>query len=314
MPAVDAGNGMGGMGRLAWMNVFRFCKALRVLGHVMVLAVLALVGLSFYAVAVETLGRGIAHGAPHIMVLDLVLLVVFSTLVFMLVWSYFAAVLTEPGSVPEDWHPFADDETATRELQRWNTGGDTLYDRADPQRPRYCRKCHNWKPERAHHCSVSGRCILKMDHYCIWVVNCVGLLNYKFFLLFIAYTWAACLLAACILMPGLVEYFRGEKKSGSTLVFLSFVIDAAFVVSLLGFLGMHLKLLSVNCTSIEMYEKQRIHPWPYNKGWRSNFDEVFGPSWWQWLLPFHTEAERQRMMDTVLAAPLIERVGAVEDV
>lgn len=24
-----------------------------------------------------------------------------------------------------------------------------------------------------------GRCVLKMDHYCIWVINTVGLLNYK---------------------------------------------------------------------------------------------------------------------------------------
>ncbi len=36
-----------------------------------------------------------------------------------------------------------------------------------------------WKPERAHHCSVTGCCVLRMDHYCIWVLNCVGLLNYK---------------------------------------------------------------------------------------------------------------------------------------
>ena len=69
------------MARLPWLNVFRFCKALRVLGHVMVLAVLVLVGLSFYAVAVETLGKGIASGPPHVVVLDLVLLAVFSTLV-----------------------------------------------------------------------------------------------------------------------------------------------------------------------------------------------------------------------------------------
>ena len=39
--------------------------------------------------------------------------------------------------------------------------------RAAMHRPRYCRKCQAWKPPRAHHDSMSGRCVLRMDHYCM---------------------------------------------------------------------------------------------------------------------------------------------------
>ena len=30
-----------------------------------------------------------------------------------------------------------------------------------------CDKCNNWKPRRAHHCSLCGTCTLKMDHHCL---------------------------------------------------------------------------------------------------------------------------------------------------
>ena len=44
---------------------------------------------------------------------------------------------------------------------------------------RYCEKCACVKPDRAHHCSVCGACVLKMDHHCPWVNNCVAFYNYK---------------------------------------------------------------------------------------------------------------------------------------
>lgn len=66
---------------------------------------------------------------------------------------------------------------------------------------RRCRKCQdNYKPPRAHHDSVTGRCIVKMDHFCPWVGNAVGALNHKFFFLFILYTFITSLLSLLLLL------------------------------------------------------------------------------------------------------------------
>lgn len=33
----------------------------------------------------------------------------------------------------------------------------------------YCEKCRAPKPQRAHHCSQCGQCVLKMDHHCVFL-------------------------------------------------------------------------------------------------------------------------------------------------
>jgi len=39
----------------------------------------------------------------------------------------------------------------------------------------WCTKCRHFKPPRAHHDSVSGRCVVKLDHWCPWTNNTVSI-------------------------------------------------------------------------------------------------------------------------------------------
>ena len=57
-----------------------------------------------------------------------------------------------------------------------------IFTRAYNGHVRFCPKCWVLKPDRAHHCSVCGKCICKMDHHCHWVSNCVAFDNYKCFI------------------------------------------------------------------------------------------------------------------------------------
>lgn len=243
--------------------------------------------------------------------LTIVLLIVGNWLLVNVVFHYYMAVTTDPGSPPTN--------------QTYNAVS-------------ICKKCSMPKPPRTHHCSVCKRCIMKFDHHCPFINNCVGFYNHRYFFSYMAFTVTGVLFVVTFGLPlgyevliqgdgggwqemeelvgnpvkfnstghmkisNEIDYadlglspvqhdlpdverdWSNEKLVFSCIVFMAIVSFA--VILALGFLTVwHFRLISNGETSVEYYinkaEKKRLTTIgreftnPYDCGRRSNFKFLF---------------------------------------
>jgi len=285
------------------MDVFRYCRPLKALGNLMIMLVLGVVGANYYSLVLQEGSYGSRAWSGSVGAA--LLLVLFHALLGMLLWCYFAAVLAD-NSVPLGYCP---KEAFGEEGERLDEPA--LRRMADPRRARtrhghvrFCRKCQAFKPPRTHHCSICGKCQLKMDHHCIWVVNCVGAANYKSFLLFLFYTEITCAYSLALLLPDVVDAFSSASvadRGDMAVPFLAAVLDMAFTLAVAGFLVMHLNLVRANTTTIESFEK--LTPgrrWLYDVGVARNVEQVLGTKGWWRFVPLYS-AQDKRVQGDVFA-------------
>ncbi|UZJ57257.1 hypothetical protein CBS101457_006577 [Exobasidium rhododendri] len=123
---------------------------------------------------------------------------------------------------------------------------------------RWCNKCDCEKPDRAHHCSICGVCVLRMDHHCPWLASkCIGLRNHKPFFLFLCYGALLCAYSAACMALILVRFVDEEPNGFETapalwaiLMFIGFI----FGLALIPFASYHSYLICRNRTTLESME------------------------------------------------------------
>jgi len=222
-------------------------------------------------------------------------LIAFHVLTGMLVICYIQSILTHPGEIPDNdvrWAYTGDNRQdpnvlAAINIQEVKKSGDR----------RHCKWCGKYKPDRCHHCRVCRTCILKMDHHCPWIYNCVGFHNYKYFFLLLFYSVADLHLIAWTMFesvmrswdintPFLTMFFClfGETLSN----FLGMLITAFFVF--------HIWLMLRSMTTIEFCEKKMPKGGKetqdvgsvYDLGCYGNIRNVLGPNPLTWFIPVET--------------------------
>lgn len=217
-------------------------------------------------------------------------------------WCFLVTALTHPGRAPAffmDLHPTeldrVDDDLPPD--ARGNGTRPTLL-RVLRRRPPligsdgtvHCRMCKEPKPARAHHDSVSGQCILRMDHFCPWTGNTIGLCNYKSFFQFVTYAMLTCALLTLSSPNGVLGgIFKTDSATGNPgpvrLTFgrlLASVLALSFALTLAFFVAMHSVIISRNQTTLEAGMDERS----FNLGsLLANWKAVFGENKWAWFLP-----------------------------
>lgn len=247
------------------------------------------------------------------------LTICFHILFVLFVWSYLRTAYTPPGYIPPnafwregDFVIKESDNDRIKELVRHNNLEVTYNDKLiiwmmpvverkqSSGKFRYCKLCTAFKPDRSHHCSVCGKCILRMDHHCPWVNNCVGFSNYKYFLLLLFYAVVTLGFVVGALVPRLLTAFR-PVLSWTYFFLVDLPVCLIWLMSLFlfGALAMffwyHLSLVYSAVTTIEWKEKYSskdeeikrrwsIAHTKYDQGPYENFRHVLGDPW-LWLLP-----------------------------
>ncbi|KAF2973724.1 hypothetical protein EK904_004566, partial [Melospiza melodia maxima] len=249
-----------------------------------------------------------------------VYLVVFHLSFVMFVWSYGKTIFTSPATPSNEFCLTKLDkeqyERETRpeiqqEILRRAAKDLPIYTTTASRAIRYCDRCQLIKPDRCHHCSACDVCVLKMDHHCPWVNNCVGFSNYKFFLLFLMYSLLYCLFVAATVLQYFIKFWTNELPDTHAKfhVLFLFFVAAMFFISILSLFSYHCWLVGKNRSTIvvkrivcfyftETFRAPTFRNGPdkngFSLGCSKNLREVFGDEKKYWLLPIFTSSVTTR--------------------
>lgn len=160
---------------------------------------------------------------------------------------------------------------------------------------RVCEICCAPKPPRTHHCSICGKCYVRLCHHCPALGKCIARDNYPYFFRFLLTACIGSLFAGATCRALLAYESSWSHQMSSDEIYdrsftLACVMLSAIGISIaVGTLAFwHVFLTATGQTTIEWLENRRVRSrgdaptkWgffggPFSKDIRSNFKDAFG--------------------------------------
>ncbi|KAE8605198.1 hypothetical protein XENTR_v10015019 [Xenopus tropicalis] len=257
----------------------------RTTGRILVLFFIGLLCACYYIFVVE-----LCILTVEVLEAKVTFLVIFHLLYLLCLWSYLRTVMTPPAVPPAKFRLSEADKQLYLSDERLEVLQEIL-DRMAKDLPiytreiSYCEKCQALKPDRCHHCPICDICVLKLDHHCVFLNNCVGFSNYKFFLQCIMYALLLCLFSCAVSLYCSILFWthRVPDTNSKIPIIGMFVVTALFSLFLLLFAIAHFNLAIENVTDREYSDDIEINP--YDLGCSKNLRQVFGNEKRYWFLP-----------------------------
>lgn len=151
---------------------------------------------------------------------------------------------------------------------------------------KFCRTCKIFRPPRSKHCQHCDNCVLRFDHHCTWLGNCVGLNNYSVFvtLIYSSTAFLVLIIGTTIFVLNSDTDVAGqgdeaiENELGvvagsfllvALLIYCVFLMTATLLLSVY-----HTVIVSQNLTTNE-HVKGYYYDNPFDFGPSANFAQVF---------------------------------------
>ncbi|KAG2372796.1 hypothetical protein C9374_013160 [Naegleria lovaniensis] len=249
----------------------KYC--MRIFGLFMVMVAVVLLSLNFYFYFAVTLPMMNTQMWTYTFHLLLGLYIALS-----ISFNYVQCVRVSPGVTPKEWVDSLDNVETFRNDTKSVPGKNWS---------KWCGRCQQPKPIRAHHCHICDVCVLRMDHHCPWLNNCVGLQNHKYFVGFIGFLALAALYNFVMISLGVFGFYTPDPILYATwsgwLTFVM-VLSGSLGLTMTTFTGWHVYLVLTNQTTIEFqFNKMKAvrsksggSDNPYNIGMKSNIQQVYG--------------------------------------